>query len=128
MPETPADAAARQYGRRTQPGEEPALEAAIARASAAIVKHLRPKNPGVSVFHFGATDLFPGSLAIWVRTKTDAQRDALLADRPAFEADLRVHLAAAGYPPDCLPFVVFTAQSDQTVDRDHGGNWYYAVK
>ena len=128
MPETPAETADRLYGRRTHPGEQPALEAAIARASAAIADHLQPTIPGVTVFHFGALDYFPGSLAFWVRTKTDAQRDALLADRPTFEATLRETLATAGYPPECLPFVAFTAQSDQTVDRDHAGNWYAAVK
>lgn len=128
MSETPAETAERCYGRRTRPGEEPALEAAIARAMADIAEHLRPAIPGVTVFHFGALDYFPGSLALWVRTKTDAQRDALLADRPAFEANLRARLGAAGYPAECLPFVCFTAQADETVDRDHAGNWYYAVK
>ena len=115
------------YGRRTRKGEEPLLRAAIARAELAIAARLRPSIPAVSVFSFGAVELFPGSLAIWVRVPSDVERDRLLGD-PGFEAELRDLLAAAGYPEDALGRVAFTAESDQTVNRDHAGNWWYAVK
>lgn len=116
-----------QYGRRTAPGEEPLLRTAIANAERTMTAHVRKAMPGASIFSFGAVDLFPGSLAFWVRTPTDAERDALLGDPAVFEA-LRSLLRDAGYPEESLGRVGFTAQSDETVDRDYGGNWYHATK
>lgn len=28
-----------------------------------------------------------------------------------------------GYPPAVVPFVKFRSESEETVDRDYGGNW-----
>jgi hypothetical protein len=29
----------------------------------------------------------------------------------------------AGYPPAIVPFFKFRIESEETVDRDHGGSW-----
>lgn len=116
------------YGRRTRPDELPALRSAIAAAERAIVAHVQRTIPGAGVISLGAVDLYPGTLAFWVTTPTDAQRDALLADQAGFEATLREIVRASGYPEDAVPLVGFTAESEETVERNYNGNWYHAMK
>lgn len=115
------------YGRRTRPGELPALRRAIAEAERLIRAEIRRTIPEAGLFSFGAVDAFPGALAIWVTTRTDAERDRLLRD-PGFEPKMRALLGQAGYPADCVGYAGFTAESEETVERDYKGNWYWAVK
>ena len=103
------------------------LEAMIQRAEAAALETARRTTPGVTSFHFGAFDLDPQHLALWLVTATDRQRDALLADGQA-DAAVRQALADAGYPRRAIPLVGVTAESRETVDRDFGGDWWAAVK
>ncbi|HET6157828.1 MAG TPA: hypothetical protein VFE34_05755 [Dongiaceae bacterium] len=70
---------------------------------------------------FGATDIDPRYLAMWIKTRTDRERDALRAD-PNLEAEFRDALSAAGYPAAAIPHVGFEFESQETVDRDHAGN------
>jgi hypothetical protein len=117
-----------EYGRRTARGEEPRLRTAIARAELAMLKKVREAIPAATIFSFGAIDLFPGSLAFWVRVPTDAERDGLLKDQTAFDRWMVAILLESGYPEDSVGRVAFTAESDETVNREHGGNWWYAIK
>jgi hypothetical protein len=103
------------------------LQAAIARTEAAMRVHLRRTIPQAGIFSFGAVDIHPKHLAFWVKTATDAERDALLGD-PGFRPAMRAILLDAGYPADAVPLVGFTAESQETVERDWGGNWWHRVK
>jgi hypothetical protein len=47
---------------------------------------------------------------------------------PQLIAELRSALLAVGYPEDAVPKVGFAFESQETVDRDYNGNWWYAVK
>jgi len=68
----------------------------------------------------------PYDFAVWLQTETDAQRDALQAD-PGLEADVGAHLQDAGlWARDLLRRVV--VQSQETVDRDCEGSWFYAMR
>ena len=47
---------------------------------------------------------------------------------PELTSEFRRALSVAGYPPDAIVEVGFAFESQQTVDRDYGGNWWYAVR
>ncbi len=67
-----------------------------------------------------------GSFAVWMVTATDAERDSLSA---RIDADpVRHALEGAGFgagQPEQLTVVV---QSQETVDRDYAGSWFYALR
>jgi hypothetical protein len=79
------------------------------------------------VFIFGAIHLHPRHIAIWIATQTDEERDLMRASHELLPEFRRI-LLAAGYPPVAVPDVGFEFESQQTVDRDYGGSWWYAVK
>ena len=94
--------------------------------------------PVTNIFAFG----HKYDSAFWIAVQTDAERDRLANDkallarmRAVFEEtgyqaliediwDKDVHLPALEY----LKTLGIAFESQETVDRDHGGNWYYAMK
>lgn len=76
---------------------------------------------------FGPVDINPGLLAIWIKTKTDAQRDLLLLNQPLLN-EFRSALRLCGYPEDAVPRIGFSFQSQETVDRDFHGHWGLAMR
>lgn len=113
--------------RRTREGELPELKAAIARALLLIADWAKGFDPKADCFHFGAYDISPMHLAIWIRVATIAQRNAILADREAFEETMRGFMREAGYPEDCIDGIGFAAEAHEFVDLAHNGNWWYAI-
>jgi len=99
----------------------------IAEAAARMVALARETEPSAGIFHFGAVDIHPKHLAYWITTDTDAQRDRLAADT-GMQDEFRRILMRVGYPAEAILDVGFAFQSEETVQRDYGGNWYYAVK
>jgi hypothetical protein len=79
------------------------------------------------VFSIGATKLNPRYLAIFITTPTDADRDLMRAS-PDLVSEFRSALLAVGYPPSAVSEVSFNFESQETVDRDYNGNWWYATK
>ena len=71
------------------------------------------------------TRIDPRYLTFWIATKTDRERDQLRRDA-GLPQELRDALLRAGYLPDAVPMVHFLIESQETVDRDYGGNWYEA--
>ena len=65
--------------------------------------------------------------AIWLCTATDKQRDGLSRVNPHLE-EVRSILLSAGFTPKQLTGLSTTAQSQETVERDYEGSWFYAVR
>ena len=75
------------------------------------------------IFYAGAFNLAPHHLFFGIGVRTDAERDRMNAD-PAINRALHDLLRAHGYPGDAIPRVGVRAESQETVDRDWGGEWH----
>jgi hypothetical protein len=124
-----------QRGRRRPPPNSPAgreaakarLKPFIDRAQAEIEALVRGRASIVMVTWIGAVDISPLLLAYWIFTTTDAERDRLQAD-PALATELREIVRRSGYPAEAIEHVGFAFESKETVDRDFGGNYWFAMK
>lgn len=67
----------------------------------------------------------PYSVSACLGTATDAERDAL--PEAPFLAEVREILVASGLPGGRARFERTVVQSQETVDRDHQGSWFYAL-
>ena len=103
------------------------LQPVIKDAERRILELARRHCAKPAVFSFGAVEIKPVHFAVWVTTPTDRERDRLKTT-PGLEDSFRAALLAAGYPAQAVPQVGFAYESQETVDRVHGGNWWYAVK
>ena len=88
---------------------------------------IRALCPGTKVISFGATDIDPQYLAIWIKTRTDERRDQL-ARNPILIEQIREALLKVGYPPVAVPKVLINFESQETVDRDYKGQWFLRFK
>lgn len=103
------------------------LPVVIRRAERRVRQLVCARFPCCRVWSFGATDIDPKYLAIWISTDTDAERDALAGD-DALRRHLYDVLREVGYPAGAVDQVAFGFESQETVDREYQGNWYYAMK
>lgn len=103
------------------------LHSIIYQAEIEVAALAQSRYPCCRVFSFGAVEINPRHLAIWITTDTDAQRDALNEDA-AFQRGLRDILRGVGYPAAAIDLVGFAIESEETVRRDYAGNWWYAIK
>ena len=67
------------------------------------------------------------SVGICLCTTSDSQRDALGATNPQIER-VRSLLIDVGFTREQLTDLATTAQSQETVDRDYQGSWFYALR
>ncbi len=74
-----------------------------------------------------ALRLEPSAPWFLVKTKTDAERD-LLRMTETLLSEFQAVFQARGCPDDIVRRLMFTFQSLETVERDYGGNWYWALK
>lgn len=103
------------------------LAVIIKRAEERILAHARRIDSTARVFSFGAVDIDPKHFAIWIATDKDQSRDRLNGD-PAFKQQIRQILHEVGYPEAAIPEIGIAFESQETVDRDYEGSWWYAVK
>jgi len=75
----------------------------------------------------GPFDVTPSCLAVWVKTKTDQERDLLIAS-PGLQDELRHVFRLRGYPEVAIPTIAFAFQSQETVERDFKGDWGLAIR
>jgi hypothetical protein len=89
----------------------------------ALTRGIQPKW----ISSIGAIDVDPKHLAFWIATDKDWERDELLGGL-SFRNDCLEALLRCGYPEEAVPFVAVAVESQQTVDRDSFGRWYWAMK
>lgn len=98
------------------------LEPIVVRAETAILDVVRHVVATARLKRIGPIDINGTSWSCWVVTDRDNERDALAGDS-ALRATLNEAAVRAGFAPDS-----FTFQSQETVDRDYGGSWFYAMR
>lgn len=103
------------------------LYPSIFRSRLAIRRILKTHGEKFRVSSFGATRIDPRYLCVCIDVNTDSQRDAL-RENSELLGRFRASILAAGYPAESVPLVSFSIESQETVDRDWGGNWFYARK
>jgi len=79
------------------------------------------------VAEYGAFYIDPRHLVYWICVKTDAERDRLASDQE-FGRELRELLVTFDYPAEARNHVHIGFESQETVDRRSGGNWFHHWK
>ncbi|MFF1633548.1 hypothetical protein [Leifsonia sp. NPDC058248] len=74
----------------------------------------------------GAFPDLPGA-GVWLCTTTDRERDTLRNDATVVETALEV-LREVGFSPIDVARSAVIVESQQTVDQDFEGSWYYAMR
>jgi hypothetical protein len=78
--------------------------------------------------------MFPdlAGVNVWLKTETDAARDALLTTEggvaSATTHSIRERLREVGFAAPDLDGTTVTVQSSETVQRDFDGSWFYAMR
>jgi hypothetical protein len=65
--------------------------------------------------------------AVWLGTATDSEA-ARLRTSPTIHARVRDVLVAHGFEEQDLGELVVVVQSQETVDREYDGSWFYALR
>jgi hypothetical protein len=99
------------------------LEPSVTRVEAEILKAIHAIVPTAELKRIGplGTDV-SSSWSCWIVTATDVERDRIKNDI-ALMARLWKVSSDAGYAPDS-----FMIQSNETVERDYKGSWFYAMR
>jgi hypothetical protein len=79
------------------------------------------------VEHCIVTALEPTQKWFLIQTRTDAERDLLVGDEMLLNEFMEV-FRSRGCPDALVRDLAFTFESQETVDRDYAGNWYWALK
>ncbi len=99
----------------------------IWRARRNVRKLLKPYCASAKVSSFGMSSIDPQYLFITINVQTDSEKKMLI-EMPGLEDSMRHAVVIAGYPLSAVPLIGFSIESQQTVDRDFNGNWFYARK
>jgi len=95
----------------------------MARGARAAVDDLKPVGVTRSWSSLG----FHCDPVIWLVTETDAERDAVCQNGSP-RALVVEHLLTAGVRADLAAYAGVTVESQETVDREFGGNWREAMQ
>lgn len=79
------------------------------------------------VFWIGAYNIDPKYLFFVIAVQTDRERDRLRADQQLSE-QLMQALVTVDWPEAARPHVKFEIESEETVKRESGGNWWAHYK
>jgi len=76
---------------------------------------------------YGAYDINPKHLVYWICVQSDKVKNKLTGNIE-LTTSLRNLLAKHEYPPESQKFVHIGFESQETVNRESKGNWYYHFK
>lgn len=79
------------------------------------------------VWSFGAYYIDPRYLVIVVGVPSDKERDSLRNDK-RFLSEINALLVRFNWPIQSRAHVRFDIESQETVDRENNGNWWYHYK
>ena len=119
------------------------FDPSLKQMSADIQAHIKAEieRQGIKVLHISAIGYLFDS-AFWIAVPTDAARDRLTRDQDLM-ARLKAYIDETGYVAQArtqhgkalakinsehLFDIAIVFESQQTVDRDFEGNWFYAMK
>lgn len=102
-----------------------AVFAALERATPVLVERLGTN--GVIGAEYVVGFVHPYRVFVWLITASDVERDALPEGCP-FLDEVREVLDEVGLPTEDAYFDGTVAQSQETVDRDYNGSWFYALR
>ena len=98
---------------------------ALERATPAIVSRLG--SEGVVGAEYVVGFVYPFRVHVWLVTTTDAERDALAGTDP-FLPEVTSAILSSGFPVQHAVIEGTVAQSQETVDREYEGSWFYALR
>ena len=93
----------------------------------ALKKLIRARELKPMIWSFGAYEIDPKHLVFVVGVPTDNDRNTLKNDEE-FTAALPNLLERYNWPMKARPGVIFDIESQETVDRENDGNWFYHYK
>jgi acetolactate synthase regulatory subunit len=104
---------------------ESEIAAAIRRTEQLLNKLTREKN---HVTHFGATEIDPKHLAVWLCVQSDREVERLYSQIMDIRQQVHACFHAEKYPEAAVGFIGVQIASQETVTRDYAGNWWYFFK
>lgn len=100
---------------------------AIFRLCRKAIQLARDRGVRASAFFIGVYWLHPRHLVVFVKVKGDAEK-RLLLDDTSFMESLRRALVQVRYPPEGREGIRFDVESQERVNREFEGSWYYRLK
>lgn len=79
------------------------------------------------VTHYGANDIHPKHLVYWICIESDEERRRL-TNSYQLNTELKALLVLHNYPIEGRDGVRIGFESQETVDRESGGNWWHHWK
>ena len=76
---------------------------------------------------YGAVDIDPKHLVIWICVQSDRMKDRLAVE-PDLPNEIRSILIKNNYPHQSVDEVYIGIESQETVDRESDGDWYLHFK
>ena len=99
----------------------------IWRIESALKNLVRAEGFKPMIWSFGAYYINPKHLIFVVGVPTDKAKEALKSNS-SFIASMKGLLDTFNWPIQASPEVVFDIESQETVDRENNGNWWYHYK
>ncbi|MCT4135308.1 hypothetical protein HZP67_17000 [Elizabethkingia anophelis] len=81
----------------------------------------------IRIDSFGAYEIDPKNLVFFVCVKSDQMKMKLKEDKILNEKSRELFIKYK-YPKNAIEYVSINFESQETVDRDYEGNWYYYYK